>query len=92
MIELQAEQEKKVRCFLVYPYGNNTIELQNLTETLELEVSGLIVLPQNPSEGNVARYGIGTGKAQEIVEKALELESDCIIFDTEITPTRQRNW
>ena len=37
-------------------------------------------------------YGMGSGKAQEIADKAKELGADCIIFDWEMDPTKQRNW
>lgn len=35
---------------------------------------------------------MGKGKAQEIVDLAKESEADCIIFDFNIEPTKQRNW
>ncbi|MCF7928815.1 MAG: GTPase HflX [Spirochaetales bacterium] len=38
------------------------------------------------------RYLVGSGKAQEITERAKELEVDQVIFDDELTPSRQRNW
>ena len=37
-------------------------------------------------------YGMGKGKAQEINELAHSVEADCIIFDFNIEPTKQRNW
>ena len=37
-------------------------------------------------------YGIGKGKAQEIAELAKQIEADCIIFDFNIEPRKQRNW
>jgi GTP-binding protein HflX len=35
---------------------------------------------------------MGSGKAQEIAEKALQAGAECIIFDREISPSQQRNW
>jgi GTP-binding protein HflX len=35
---------------------------------------------------------MGTGKAQELAEKAAELKADCIIVDWDPSPTQQRNW
>ena len=35
---------------------------------------------------------LGSGKVQEILEHAKELEADVIIFDDELTPAQQRNW
>lgn len=92
MIEIEAEEKKKVRCFLIYSYGTYDNELQGLTDTLDMETVGSLTLPKSPGNGNIARFGIGTGKAQEIAIAAQETEAECIIFDFEITPTRQRNW
>jgi GTP-binding protein HflX len=39
-----------------------------------------------------ARYLIGSGKAQEIVDHAKELQCDVLIFDNELSPSQQRNW
>ena len=53
-------------------------ELQGLAETLELEIVGheiVRVRERNP------RFGMGSGKAEEIAEKAKELEADCLVFD-----------
>ncbi|MDD2403001.1 MAG: GTPase HflX [Victivallaceae bacterium] len=38
------------------------------------------------------KYGIGTGKTEEIAEKLKELDADCLIFDDELFPVQQRNW
>jgi GTP-binding protein HflX len=38
------------------------------------------------------RFGMGTGKAQELSEKAHAAGAECIIFDREISPSQQRNW
>ncbi|MBR5867047.1 MAG: GTPase HflX [Spirochaetaceae bacterium] len=92
MIDLRSEQEKKVRCFLVYGTEGIPNELEGLVSALDMEVTGSIILFQKNHTGNVARYGIGTGKAEEISVLAQEQEADCIIFDSEISPTRQRNW
>jgi GTP-binding protein HflX len=35
---------------------------------------------------------MGTGKAEEVAEKAASVEADCIIFDRDISPSQQRNW
>ncbi len=94
MIELKQEEEKKTRCLLVgAPDKKNQNpepkELKGLIETLGMECAGTIVLVRiEPTPA----YGIGTGKAQEIVDRAKELEADCIVFDWEIDPSKQRNW
>lgn len=60
-----------------------------LVETLGMETAGTMVLSRiEPTPA----YGIGTGKAQEIANRAKEIFADCIIFDWEIDPSKQRNW
>lgn len=96
MVNVAEEEEKKVRCLLVgapdkTSEGENgkIQELVGLTDTLGMEVADIIVL--NRIE-KTAAYGIGTGKAQEISDKAKEVFADCIIFDWGIDPSKQRNW
>ena len=38
------------------------------------------------------QYYVGSGKAQEIAQLAQECEADCLIFDTPLSPSQQRNW
>lgn len=94
MVELKQEEEKKVRCLLIgapdKKNGNpEPKELEGLIKTLDYEVAGVMVLVRiEPTPA----YGIGTGKAHEIADKAKELFADCIVFDWEIDPSKQRNW
>lgn len=92
MFNIQEEQEKKPKCLLVgAPNKNNEPpkELQGLIETLGMETVDTMVLARiEPTP----TYGIGTGKAQEIANRAKEVFADCIIFDWEIDPSKQRNW
>lgn len=92
MYEVEEEAQKKVRCLLVIPQWVHPQELKNLVKTLDMEVVDIVTLPEKTSAASIARFGIGSGKAQEIAQLAEAQEADCIIFDTEITPTRQRNW
>ena len=64
-------------------------ELEGLSSTLGLEIAGREIV--NIREQSV-QYGMGTGKAAEISEKAAALGAECIIFDREISPSQQRNW
>lgn len=89
MIDIQSESEKKVRAFLVGDVGEDLRELIGLIETLEMELSGQIILTRREIK---PAYGMGTGKAQEISNAAKNAQSDCIIFDFDIEPTKQRNW
>lgn len=92
MYEVEEEAQKKVRCLLVIPQWVHPQELKNLVKTLDMEVVDIVTLPEKTSAASIARFGIGSGKAQEIAQLAEAQKADCIIFDTEITPTRQRNW
>ena len=89
MIDLEEEQNRKVRAFLVGEPGNSLSELKGLVDTLGLETAGTLTL--NRLEVQPA-YGMGSGKAHEICDLAKEAESDCIIFDFNLEPTKQRNW
>lgn len=66
-----------------------TKELGSLAKTLGLNIVGHETVR---IRGKNAQYGMGTGKADEITEAAKALDADCLIFDTDISPTQQRNW
>jgi len=66
-----------------------TAELASLADTLGLDIVGqetITVRERNP------RFCMGSGKAQEVAEKAQAANAECIIFDREISPSQQRNW
>ncbi|MBP5156829.1 MAG: GTPase HflX [Treponema sp.] len=100
MVEVKEEEEKKARALLVgAPVPKNsrteeapasqTKELEGLVSTLGMDLAGTICLTRiEPTPA----YGIGSGKAQEIADRAKEQGADCIIFDWELDPTKQRNW
>lgn len=89
MIDLEEEQNRKIRCFLVGKPGSPPEELKGLAGTLGMETAGQLILTRLEVQ---PVYGIGKGKAQEIAERAHEVQADCILFDFELTPTKQRNW
>lgn len=96
MIEVKAEEEKKVKCLLVAPppkkddlSNGDPKELKDLVKTLGYETVDTIILSR--IEAN-ATYGLGKGKTLEIVNRAKEVFADCIIFDFEIQASKQRNW
>jgi GTPase len=64
-------------------------ELSRLVDTLGLEVLATEIVHLR---GNNSKFGMGTGKAEELAKKAVSLEVDCIVFDREISPSQQRNW
>ncbi len=64
-------------------------ELAGLARTLGVEIVDqelLKVRERHP------KYGMGSGRAQELAERAAAAEVDCIIFDQDISPSQQRNW
>lgn len=98
MINIADEQTKAVRAFLVgiaeetgQDENESTIlfELSSLIRTLGMEVADKCVLQHRNMQ---PKFGIGSGKAAEIVNAAKEIEADCIICDFELSPTHQRNW
>jgi GTP-binding protein HflX len=64
-------------------------ELRGLAESLELEILGHEVVRVRERQ---PKLGMGSGKAEELVEKAAQLEADCLVFDWEPSPSQQRNW
>ena len=89
MIDVEKEEETLPRALLVGEPGNNLQELKNLVLTLGMDVIQRLTL--NRMEVHPA-YGIGKGKAQEISELAKQINADCIIFDFNLEPRKQRNW
>ena len=64
-------------------------ELASLADTLELCIAGTETIVVREVKN---RYGMGSGKAAELSEKALSSGAQCIIFDRELSPSQQRNW
>lgn len=64
-------------------------ELEELVRTLGIGVVGReqvrIRQPQ-------ARYLVGTGKMEAVLERARGAEADCLVLDAELSPAQQRNW
>ncbi|MBR5402076.1 MAG: GTPase HflX [Treponema sp.] len=89
MIEVEKEENTVPRALLVGEPGNDLRELKGLVQTLGMDIVQRLTL--NRMEVH-PQYGIGTGKAKEIAELAKQLEVDCIIFDFNIEPRKQRNW
>ncbi|MCQ2597053.1 MAG: GTPase HflX [Treponema sp.] len=89
MVEVKEEMERVPRALLVGEPGNDLQELKGLVLTLGYEIVQKLTLTRleiHPA------YGMGTGKAQEISDLAHNIEADCIIFDFNLEPRKQRNW
>jgi len=88
-------QEKPKKAFLVSILEGKADdetkaqELRGLCETLGLEITAhdkIRVREKSP------RFGIGSGKAEELAQKAKEIEADLMVFDFNPSPSQQRNW
>jgi GTP-binding protein HflX len=99
MIDTEKDNRKLVeRAILIGLHDNQTDyheaeehleELEELVKNLDIPViDRLLVNLKVP----MARYLLGSGKAEEIAELADEQQADCLIFDGELSPSQQRNW
>ncbi len=98
MFEIKAKDKMVERALLIGAYTDTgkkaealslLEELEELVDTLGIPVVERKLVfhrEQHP------RYLIGSGKAQEIVDLAKELECDVLVFDNELSPSQQRNW
>lgn len=99
MIDISEDSRKKVeRALLVgfrFPDQSETEVNEHLDELADL-VRNLDIIPLEPEIVNLhdpsPRYYIGSGKAEEIARLMQECEADCLIFDTPLSPSQQRNW
>jgi len=87
--QLHETRERQKRALLVILSDDNTGELQGLVKTLELEIAGQEIVKIRERQ---PKFGMGSGKAEEIAGKAKELEADCLVFDWDISPSQQQNW
>jgi GTPase len=64
-------------------------ELEGLTKTLEIEI---IAHEKIKVREKTAKFGMGSGKAEELSKKAVEMQADLLVFDWNPSPSQQRNW
>ncbi|MES2598146.1 MAG: GTPase HflX [Verrucomicrobiota bacterium] len=98
MFDIREKPQQVDKAFLIGAYFDRRkedesrellIELKDLVETLGIEVvAAELVFVREISP----RVLLGKGKAAELMEKAKELEADCIVIDNELSPAQQRNW
>lgn len=98
MIDVQEKPRMVEKAFLVRVYlkGESKAESEDLLEELEELVTtlGIGIVGSQVIEVRQwkARLLMGTGKADEILEKMKEVDADCIVIDNELSPAQQRNW
>ena len=64
-------------------------ELRELVTTLEI---GIVHEREVSIREPKAKFLVGSGKAEELIEEAKSRDCDVIVFDNELTPAQQRNW
>ncbi|MCL2810245.1 MAG: GTPase HflX [Treponema sp.] len=108
MAKLYETQEKQKKALLVSILGGEKSdesrcrELVGLCQTLELEVVDHVKARVREKS---SKFGVGSGKAEEISQKAADLGVDLIVFDWNsqkttqnsrsqdyLSPSQQRNW
>ncbi len=98
MFEIRPKDKMTERALLIGAFTDNTKEAhaQSLLEELEelVDTLGIPVIERTLvfHRENHARYLIGSGKAQELVDFAKQHECDVMIFDNQLSPSQQRNW
>jgi GTP-binding protein HflX len=98
MFEIRPKEKMTERALLIGAYIDPAKkgEAQSLLEELEelVDTLGVPVIERKlvHHRENHARYLIGSGKAQELVDFAKKHECDVLIFDNELSPSQQRNW
>lgn len=89
MIEVEKEENIVPRALLIGEPGNDLQELKGLVQTLGFDIIQRLTLSRMEVQ---PAYGMGKGKAQKICDLAHQIEADCIIFDFNLEPRKQRNW
>jgi GTP-binding protein HflX len=98
MFEIKAKDKMVERALLIgaYTETGKKADAQSLLEELEelVDTLGIPVVERKLvyHREQHPRYLIGSGKAQEVVDLAKELECDVLVFDNELSPSQQRNW
>ncbi len=64
-------------------------ELGQLVETLGIPVIDQMLVRVSKLQ---ARYLMGTGKADEVNQRVIDQDLDCVVFDNALAPAQQRNW
>ena len=100
MIELEKETAaiREQRAFLIgflEPDQDCSVVESQLDELADL-VRNLEIIPLEPEivrlRNHQVRYRTGSGKAEELARMVQECEADILVFDSDLTPSQQRNW
>lgn len=96
MIDVDNAQDEPLTVLLVSRTEDRSKDDRDVVQ----EISSLVrTAGMNPVEAVILRryepaprYGIGTGKAEEIFRVAQSCGAAALVFEFDITPTQQRNW
>ncbi len=83
LVALHTRQNDAEEC------ARSLAELTELAKNLGIETAGARVVKIRDAG---PRYGMGTGRAEELAAEAAALGCALIIFDDPLTPAQQRNW
>lgn len=99
MIDTEKDNRKLVERAILIGFEDSKIpqneaiehieELEELVNGIEIPVVHSMVIKlreYNP------KYLMGTGKAHEVLDLIKEHNADCLVFDSDLTPSQQRNW
>jgi len=95
MQKLYETKEKPKRAFLVSIISGKPNddakggELEGLAQTLDIEIAAHEKIRVREK---TAKFGMGSGKAEELSNKAKEMNADLLVFDWNPSPSQQRNW
>jgi len=98
MFDTREKPQMVERAYLISAYFNREDEevaqslLDELAELVTTLGIGIIAKCCIFVRTRNKRYLTGTGKAAELIEEAIDLDADCIVFDNEMTPSQQRTW
>jgi len=83
------EKPKRALLISIAAEAQSGNEIEKLSESLGLEIAShekIRIREKNP------KFGMGSGKAEELAKKAAELKTDLMVFDMNLSPSQQRNW
>ena len=100
MIELEKEANaiKEQRAFLIgfMQSDQERPVVESQLEELADLVRNLEITPLEPEIVKIrtpqVRFHCGSGKAEEVAQLVQECEADILVFDSDLTPSQQRNW
>ena len=89
--ETSHEEEKKAVCVSIYPQGGEGAclmsleELRRLLDTAGGSVAAIVTQMRNAPD---SKYGVGSGKIEEISDICKNTGANLVIFDFELTPSQ----